>query len=161
MSATSMNEDAKQVHDQEFSVDEAWQEFVRYLKSHEHRITQARRFVFDHVFSRHDHFTADQVAAELSHGLSRVSRGTVYHTLALLVKSGMVREIRDSDTHVHYEHVYGHALHEHMICDKCHKFIEFSTPHLDGILVKACADKDFEPRTHRVVIFGTCHNCQK
>ena len=138
-----------------------WEDFVDFLKENECRITQARRYVFDHVFSRHDHFRADEVAAALASGVSRVSRGTVYHTLSLLVKAGMVKEIRDSDTHVHYEHIYGHPQHEHMICDKCGSFIEFCDGDIDHLLKAACERKNFTPRNYRIVVFGTCEHCRK
>ena len=46
------------------SAEEAWPLFVDFLKTKESRITLARRIVFDRVFARHDHFRADDLAAE-------------------------------------------------------------------------------------------------
>ena len=66
------------------SVDEAWPLFVDFLKKKQARVTQARKIVLTQVFSRHDHFCADDLAAELTSGPNHVSRGTVYRTLALM-----------------------------------------------------------------------------
>ena len=141
------------------SVDEAWPLFVDFLKKKDARVTQARKIVLTQVFSRHDHFCADDLAAELSSGLNHVSRGTVYRTLALLEEAGFVRVIRDTDVHAHYEHTFKHPNHEHMICDTCGEFIEFSDDALAERISKACQKQNFKERTHRIVVFGTCEKC--
>lgn len=136
-----------------------WQEFVTFLKKRGARVTKSRRIILEHVLRRHDHFRADEVAAALATGPGRVSRGTVYRTLALLIETGMIRQIRDSDTHAHYEHVVGHAHHEHMICDACGSFIEFQDEGVSERLREACSRMGFVERTHRVVVMGTCKDC--
>ena len=115
------------------SVDEAWPLFVDFLKNKQARVTQARKIVLTQVFSRHDHFCADDLAAQLSSGPNHVSRGTVYRTLALMEEAGFVRVIRDTDVHAHYEHIFNHPNHEHMICDGCGDFIEFSDDRIAGL----------------------------
>jgi len=145
----------------EESVNEAWPMFVRFLKEKNARITQARKIVFTQVFSRHDHFCADDLSASLARGPNHVSRGTVYRTLALMEEIGFVRVIRDTDVHAHYEHVFNHPLHEHMICDSCGTFIEFIDDELEARIKQVCKAHKFKERTHRVVIFGRCEKCQK
>ena len=141
------------------SIEEAWPLFVDFLKKKDARVTQARKIVLTQVFSRHDHFCADDLAAELSSGMNHVSRGTVYRTLALMEEAGLVRVIRDTDVHAHYEHTFNHPHHEHMICDKCGQFIEFSDEKIMVLLNEACAEHKFTERTHRIVVFGTCEQC--
>jgi Fur family ferric uptake transcriptional regulator len=156
-----MTEDEKQLTDEvQQSVEEAWPLFVDFLKKKDARVTQARKIVLTQVFSRHDHFCADDLAAELSSGMNHVSRGTVYRTLSLMEEAGLVRVIRDTDVHAHYEHTYNHPHHEHMICDKCGQFIEFSDDEIMELITKACKEYKFEERNHRIVVFGTCKDCQ-
>ncbi|MDZ8117886.1 Fur family transcriptional regulator [Pontiella agarivorans] len=142
------------------SVEEAWPLFVEFLKKKDARVTQARKIVLTQVFSRHDHFCADDLAAELSSGMNHVSRGTVYRTLALMEEAGLVRVIRDTDVHAHYEHTFNHPHHEHMICDKCGQFIEFADDEIMVLIEQACKEHEFEERNHRIVIFGTCAACK-
>jgi Fur family ferric uptake transcriptional regulator len=155
------------MHEQEMpeevrqSVEEAWPLFVEFLKKKDARVTQARKIVLTQVFSRHDHFCADDLAAELSSGMNHVSRGTVYRTLALMEEAGLVRVIRDTDVHAHYEHTFNHPQHEHMICDKCGQFIEFSDERITSLVEKACRAHGFAERTHRIVVFGTCAECRE
>jgi Fur family ferric uptake transcriptional regulator len=143
------------------SVEAAWPLFVDFLKKKQARVTQARKIVLTQVFSRHDHFCADDLASELSSGPNHVSRGTVYRTLALMEEAGFVRVIRDTDVHAHYEHTFNHPNHEHMICDDCGSFIEFSDETLPVLIAEACKLKNFKERTHRIVVFGTCEKCQE
>ncbi len=158
---SKMNETQEIPEEVRQSVDEAWPLFVEFLRKKQARVTQARKIVLTQVFSRHDHFCADDLAAELSSGPNHVSRGTVYRTLALLEEVGFVRVIRDTDVHAHYEHTFNHPNHEHMICDGCGEFIEFSADLIPELIEKACQKHHFAERTHRVVVFGLCEGCQK
>jgi len=137
------------------SAEEAWPLFVAFLKSSASRITQARRIVFDRVFARHDHFRADDLAAELASGANRVSRGTVYRTLDLMTEAGFVQKIRDQDVHAHYEHIYGHGRHHHLICEETGEFIEFSSQVISAEIERICKERNFEERFHRIVVFGS------
>ncbi|HUT25556.1 MAG TPA: Fur family transcriptional regulator [Sumerlaeia bacterium] len=138
---------------------EAWAGMVAFLRGKGARVTQARRAVFDAVMSRHDHFRADELASELVRGPGRVSRGTIYRTLALLVEAGFVRAIRDSDMHHHYEHIYGHSHHEHLICEACGAFIEFRAPEIGNIIREQCGKHGFREVSHRISVLGMCRAC--
>lgn len=138
----------------------AWRQFAAFLKSKGARITRARRRVLEQVFAHTDHFRADHIAADLARGARRVSRGTVYRTLALLVEAGLVREIRGSAVHTHYERTWGREPHEHLICEGCGRFIEFTDPSMVASIRKVCEKRGFKARLHRVVVFGLCDACQ-
>ncbi|MFP4105059.1 MAG: Fur family transcriptional regulator [Phycisphaerae bacterium] len=142
------------------AVDQAWQEFADFLRESGARVTQARRIILERVASREDHFRADRLAEDLSAGPERVSRGTVYNTLALLVEAGMVRELRDTDRHSHYEYIHGRRHHEHMICTRCRTFIEFTDPEMGRIIDRACRERGFKQETRRVIVTGLCSKCR-
>ncbi|MFA5689755.1 MAG: transcriptional repressor [Kiritimatiellales bacterium] len=137
------------------SANEAWPLFVEFLKQKGSRITQARRIVFNRVFARHDHFRADDLAAELASGPDHVSRGTVYRTLDLMVEAGFVQKIRDRDVHAHYEHIYGHGPHHHLICEETGEFIEFVSDTIIKEIDRICKERGFKQHSHRLVVFGT------
>jgi Fur family ferric uptake transcriptional regulator len=150
----------KPTPDAPVSIPEAWAEFRVFLKQREERVTEPRRIVLEKALTRRDHFRADELVSQLARGAQRVSRGTVYRTLGLLVQAGMIREIRDSDMHVHYEPSFGRQHHEHMVCDRCGRFIEFRDAEIGVHIDQACRTHTFRQRTHRVVVFGLCRACQ-
>ncbi len=155
MSSNSKQNGLEAHQGQDTTAEEAWPMFVEFLKSKASRITQARRIVFDRVFARHDHFRADDLTAELSSGSDYVSRGTVYRTLDLMTEAGLVQKIRDQDVHAHYEHIYGHGRHHHLICENTGEFIEFSNKVISDEIDCICKKHHFNQRFHRVVVFGT------
>ena len=68
--------------------------FVEFLQSRGMRVTQQRLALVQHVFSRHEHFDADQLMEQLptSGQPGHVSRPTVYRTLGEFVDAGLLRK---------------------------------------------------------------------
>lgn len=148
--------------DEKARIDEKWTTFRRFLrKEKKGRVTRERETVFRNVMARDDHFRADQLAAELAQGKERVSRGTVYRTLALMVEAGFARAIRDEDSHYHYERAGEADAHEHMICGGCGAFIEFEAPDVAEAIQRHCRRMGFEEEFHRVAVFGRCAPCAR
>ena len=83
--------------------------FEEYLQSRSMRMTQQRRLLIDHVFSRHEHFDADTLIEQMpsSGEEGHVSRPTVYRTLNELVDAGLLRKFQLGGRAV-YEHDYGY-----------------------------------------------------
>jgi len=141
--------------------EKAWTEFVAVLRERGDRVTHARRIVFRRVLKRRDHFRADELALELARGPNRVSRGTVYRTLALMEQTGFVHSIREAGSPRYYEHICGRDYHDHMVCEKCGAFYEFSDAALCEMLERNCRRRGFHRLSHRVVVFGICAECRK
>lgn len=122
--------------------------------------TRERIEVLREVLRSHDHFDANELHGRLQRRKARVSKATVYRTVALLSESRILREVFHSPQGARYEHVYGHEHHEHMICLACGKVIEFGSPGLERIQEKACRENRFEPVRHHLEILGYCQRCR-
>jgi Fur family ferric uptake transcriptional regulator len=142
-------------------IDSAWGDFEGFLRTRGLRITQTRRIILEHALRRRDHFRAADLVEELDVEPRRVSRGTVYRTLKLLVEAGLLREVRDTDVHVHYEPTFGRGEHEHLFCVECRRFIEFSDPQILARIREVCRRQRFQRHMHRVVVFGRCERCAR
>jgi Fur family ferric uptake transcriptional regulator len=134
--------------------------FRRYLIGKGLKFTPEREFILEEVFSRHDHFDAEDLFQVFRGRGEDVSRATIYRTLPLLVDSGLVCEAMRCGERVCYEHIYGHRSHGHMICIECGKIIEFENKELEKIKKKVCKKYDFKPVEFRFGIKGYCKNCQ-
>ena len=62
----------------------------------------------------------------------KLSRPTVYRTLAELVEAGMLRKMTSAAAAV-YEHEYGYPSHDHLYCQVCNRLIEFHSAELERI----------------------------
>lgn len=140
------------------------EKFREYLKTQGLRLTPERQRIVQEVFSSHEHFDTDQLVARLSQGTGggqRVSRSTVYRSLTLLVEAGLLRVVaRPNDRDV-YEHDYGYPEHDHLICKKCGKLIEFQDDRMREILAEVTAETGFRMTGHRLEVFGQCAECSR
>ena len=66
-------------------------EFVAYLRSRGMRMTPERRHILQHIFSAHTHFEVDDLHVRLRDAGHRISKATVYRTVALLANCGILR----------------------------------------------------------------------
>ncbi|MBI4767151.1 MAG: transcriptional repressor [Deltaproteobacteria bacterium] len=107
--------------------------FFNYLKQQGLKWTPEREEVLQEVLKTEGHFEAEDLAFRLRKSGSRVSKATIYRTLPLLVKAGMVKEVIHGEKHQHYEHTHGENHHDHMICLKCGKIVEFDKESLKKI----------------------------
>ena len=138
------------------------EKFREYLSSRAkpQRFTGQQRDLVNHVFTRHSHFDAEQLIADLKGAGVNASRATVYRTLAKLVDAGLLRRI-EIDSRAYYEHDYGYPQHEHLYCGECGKMIEFQHPDIEAALRDIAAQHNFQMSGHTLVIRGVCLECNR
>ena len=136
--------------------------FDEYLQSRGMRNTEQRRLLIERVFSAHDHFDADQLIERLPRKGQKgyVSRPTVYRTLAEFVDAGLLRKF-DVGGRTVYEHDYGYPQHEHLFCSVCERLFEFQSTDLIKIRDQVARENNFQVRSHRLIIYGTCERCRQ
>lgn len=135
--------------------------FQTFLSSQGLKLTRERTGLLREIFSTHYHFEADELLFKLKEKGAKISRATVYRTLELLVKSGMVRRVHLGEDHYHYEHVRGDSHHDHLICTMCGTVIEFVDDELERRQHEICEKKKFTPTFHNLQILGICESCRK
>jgi Fur family transcriptional regulator, ferric uptake regulator len=136
--------------------------FREYLssRSRPQRFTGQQRDLVTHVFKQHNHFDADILIEDLKKAGLRVSRATVYRTLNKLVDAGMLRRLELGPT-TYFEHDYGYPQHEHLVCERCGRIIEFQNPEINSQLREVCSQHQFRASGHTLVIRGTCADCNR
>jgi len=73
------------------------------LRAHGILPTQQRLLIARVLFSQHRHYSADLVMTRVNEGRDRVSKATVYNTLGLFARNGLVREVIVDPTRVFYD----------------------------------------------------------
>src|SRR5258706_12427463 len=110
------------------AVEREVQRFQQFLGKQGLKLTNERKALVREIFATHYHFEADELLFKMKEKRVKISRATVYRTLELLVKSGMVRRVHLGEDHYHYEHVTGNSHHAHLICTPCRTVIESTDP---------------------------------
>jgi Fur family ferric uptake transcriptional regulator len=136
--------------------------FREYLTSRARpqRYTDQQRDLVRHVFAQHNHFDAENLIDELKRAGLRVSRATVYRTLNKLVDAGLLRRL-ELGPRTFFEHDYGYPQHEHLVCERCGRIIEFQNPAFDAQLREVCSAHHFQSSGHTLIVRGTCADCNR
>jgi Fur family ferric uptake transcriptional regulator len=135
--------------------------FRRHLREHHQPVTRQRDLVAQVVFLSEDHLSVEGIRRELQRLGERVGMATVYRTLELLVDSGLVRAHEFGEGFKRYEPMAAHADHEHLICERCGRVVEFAHERLERMLPVLADEHGFHHRRHRVEIYGICRTCRQ
>lgn len=118
--------------------------------------SRQRDAILENLMNRYDHPTADRVYASLKPDYPKLSLGTVYRNLSLLVDEGAILKISCGDGTEHYD---GHtADHGHFVCRKCGRLVDLFLPE-DSQSVRSSEIGKIESRT--LIYYGECKNCLK
>ena len=132
----------------------------KYLNEKKLRLTKERFLLLEVIMQTGGHFDADELYANLSRKGLKASRATVYNTLDLLVRCGLISKYRFGENHSRFEKAFGRPRHDHLICLECGEIIEFVNEKLDKIQREVCEEKKFKPQNATLQIFGVCGKCQ-
>ncbi len=138
------------------------EQFAHFLQRGGKHLTKQRRLIVEQVFSHHDHFDAEELMDHLGPLLvqRKLSRPTVYRTLAELVEAGLLKKMPLEGRGV-YEHEYGYPRHDHLYCQNCNRLIEFQSDQLDRICEAVARTHKFQVAGHRMFVVGLCAECRK
>ncbi len=83
----------------------------------------------------------------------------VKETLKLMCRFGFARKSRFDNGAIRYEHLHLGQHHDHMICTKCRKIIEFKEDRIEQLQLSIAAARGFHMLQHRLEIYGICAHC--
>lgn len=122
------------------------------------RMTPQRQLVLDAIREL-GHATPEQVCTHVQRAAPAVNITTVYRTLDLLERLGLVR-------HTHLGHgapnysVHQHE-HVHLVCHGCGTVTEVSTELMHGLADRLDRERGFELDVTHVAMSGLCRSCRE
>jgi Fur family transcriptional regulator, ferric uptake regulator len=135
--------------------------FRRYLRDQGLPVTQQREEIAEVVFSSSEHLSVEEIEARLRAKGERIGKATIYRTLEMLVRSGLVEEYDFGEGFKRYKHLFGQTLvREHLICTECGKVEEVETRELVQLQEELARAHGFQPARHRLEMYGICAACQ-
>lgn len=118
------------------------------------------RFSILEVFLQTEqHITADELCEQLAASGHAFTPEFVKETLALMCAFGFARKNRFDNGRVRFEHHHLGQHHDHMICTKCGRIIEFEDRQLENLQTRIAASRGFHMLQHRMEIYGICDAC--
>ncbi|HEY3027686.1 MAG TPA: transcriptional repressor [Pyrinomonadaceae bacterium] len=135
--------------------------FLKHIQKQGLKRTAQRELILDVFLRTEKHLSSEDLYRLVRELDPNIGQTTVYRTLKLLSEAGLAREVRFGDGRTHYEHNYKHQHHDHMICSRCGKIIEFFSAELEAIQDAMAAKHRFEVTQHLLRIIGICAECRR
>jgi len=125
-----------------------------------YRLTPQRLMILSAMESSSDHISAEEIYDQVSASYPNVNISTVYRTLELLKKLGLVYEINLGEGRIRY-HAEGSGHHHHLVCQGCGAIIDIDESALSSLKDVIMRDYKFQAELRHVGIFGYCENCRR
>jgi Fur family ferric uptake transcriptional regulator len=124
------------------------------------RMTRERLGLFEGIAKQKGHFSVDELIVRLKRRGCKVSRDTMYRNLPLLMEAGLLRQSFQSGRGTFYEAAGGRVHHDHLICSRCGKIIEFVNERIEKFQDAIARRKHFRLQSHTLQLVGVCAKCQ-
>jgi Fur family transcriptional regulator, ferric uptake regulator len=121
------------------------------------RLTPQRRLVLDAV-TRLRHATPEAVYAEVRSTEPGLNASTVYRTLELLERLGLVRHTHLGSGPATYHAGDDHG-HLHLVCEVCGRVDEADAALATDLVGRLRTARGFEPDVEHMAISGRCRDC--
>ncbi len=143
----------KQVHIQEK------QQFKKLFKQEHIDKFEDRFKVLEAFLQTEKHVTVDELVQLLKENGWALDPDFVGETLRLMCRFGFAHKSRFDNGVILYEHLHLGQHHDHMICTKCRKILEFEEEQIEQLQIKIAAAHGFHILQHKMEIYGICADC--
>jgi len=135
-------------------------ELISRLRGQGFRLTPQRMMILSAIEDGNGHICAEEIYAQVTAKYPHVNISTVYRTLELLKKLGLVIETDLGDGRLRY-HSTDKGHHHHLVCKECGAIIDIDESTLVRLQDVLLHQYNFSAELKHVAIFGLCEKCQK
>lgn len=128
------------------------------LRTSGYRLTKQRQLVWDTLRRTRRHLSAEEIGAALRRGPQAVDMATVYRSLDVLQRLGLVQSSRLGERQ--YFEIAESGEHYHLVCDECGRATHIEGEDLAEVLDHITAEHGFAVRSADLVVHGWCDKCQ-
>jgi len=130
---------------------------VSYLEEHSLKNTKQRGAILDVFLGVTGHITSDELFQRVRKEHPNIGYTTVYRTMKLLCDAGLATEHHFDDVITRFE--IAHEHHDHLVCTRCGKIIEFESQTIEETQNQIAAQYGFQVLRHRHELYGHCKDC--
>jgi Fur family ferric uptake transcriptional regulator len=130
------------------------QQLEHLCELHGMRMTDQRRIIAKILTDAKDHPDAEEIFNRAKLIDNKISVSTVYRTVRLLEQEGILNRLDFRDGRSRYEES-SDDHHDHLICIKTGKIIEFHDQELEILKAKIAEKLGYKMVDHRLEIFGS------
>lgn len=120
---------------------------------------QERLEILDVFLDTEDHVTVDELLSLLNARGFQLERDFVRRSMDGMVDLGFAQREAFTDQPIRYEHRHVGRHHDHLICTKCGKIMEFASDEMEGLQEAIASRAGFLMLQHKMEIYGLCAQC--
>ena len=125
-----------------------------------YRLTPQRLMILSAIEESDSHISAEEIHARIAARYPNVNVSTVYRTLELLKRLGLVTETDLGEGRVRY-HPAEKGHHHHLVCQECGAIIDLDESLLTPLKSALLREYGFNADLKHLAILGRCVNCAK
>ena len=125
-----------------------------------YRLTPQRMMVLTAIENSANHISAEEIYAQVIAKYPHVNISTVYRTMDLLKKLGLVTDTDLGGGSVRY-HPADRGRHHHLVCQECGTIIDLDESVLSSLKNTLRREYKFDADLRHLAIFGRCGKCEK
>ena len=122
------------------------------------KVTSQRLAIYSFILSRKDHPTAEQIYQEMKEKYPTLSLGTIYKTLHLLKKIGLIQELGFNEGSIRYDPDM--EVHINMVCSICGKIYDYKAENVKEMWNVIISDLGIKTKRQRIDIYYNCDDCK-
>ena len=135
-------------------------QLISRLKDKGYRLTPQRAMILSAIESTDSHISAEEIYVQVAAAFPQVNISTVYRTLELLRRLGLVYEIDVGEGRIRY-HPESKGHHHHLVCQKCGSIIDLDEATLYSLKDALLQRYNFSAELRHMAISGLCEDCRK
>ena len=126
------------------------------------KYTKQREIILETILESKEHLSAEELynLIQTNYPEENIGIATVYRAVSFLEDSNLISSISlDKDTKKFETNFKEH--HDHLICVKCGKIVEFANPKIEQEQEKVAKKEGFDLLEHDMYLYGICKDCQQ
>ena len=105
------------------------------------------------------HQTVQDLMTRAAWNGSRPTEEAVERIMGRICEYGLARKVVMDDGRILYEHLHLDQHHDHLICTRCKRIVNFHDDRLEELKENVATQRSFFPFRHRLEIYGLCSDC--
>ncbi len=130
------------------------------LSEQGYRLTPQRIMILSAIENSDQHISADEIYTQIIAKYPNVNISTVYRTLELLERLGLVTKTDLGEGRVRY-HPAEKGHHHHLVCRECGAIVDLDESLMAPLKSTLLQEYEFIADLRHLAILGRCVNCQK
>lgn len=118
-------------------------------------MTKYESEIYHIITNSTEHWTVEQIYAEIKKKYPKVVIATVYNNVNKLWKTGLIHKVSMENMPDRYDRI---VKHDHLVCRRCRKLMDISFEDLTSSLQKQLGEAFL---SYELKVFYLCPNCQK